>query len=444
MLLRDAGNVLGALAAGQRIANNSRAWPHRALFPLPLLLHKHVPCLDSGAPLPPRPVPETPGDGAPVPTNVLASLERSLPEGGDQPGSENGAAAGGNSSGSGGGGATANAVPAAKPKAATASSSSKDPSSKAVIEWAAECACHGPAPSFRALLVSPPTRPSTTNSASSLRSNNTSVDLRVMAVRGSGGSCAAPAALLEGGLAKPAVPAALEWLENHSAAIRSALKSLHAPVLPSEYAAAHDFLVTKKQRQPEDVDASMELLEEMGDQRRERRAAEADARGDKRLPLKLPLLAFCATGTNAKGRYAAVEVVPPFTLARWGMRQHSARFEQAEAAGSAKANRLLTNSNSSSSSSGSGSRAGTPRGGGGENGLVARNEDPESPQAIERSLLADCVAVDVVVDPLVRQQVREAAFEAIGDLDKSEFAEPDKEVNMIVLVVAVAVFDIAL
>jgi len=127
------------------------------------------------------------------------------------------------------------------------------------------------------------------------------------------------------------------------------------------------------------------------------------------------------------------------------MRQHSARFEQAEAAGSAKANRLLTNSNSSSSSSsGSGSRAGTPRGGGGENGLVARNEDPESPQAIERSLLADCVAVDVVVDPLVRQQVREAAFEAIGDLDKSEFAEPDKEVNMMVLVVAVAVFDIAL
>lgn len=75
---------------------------------------------------------------------------------------------------------------------------------------------------------------------------------------------------------------------------------------------------------------------------------------------------------------------------------------------------------------------------------MARNEDPESPQAIERSLLADCVAVDVVVDPLVRQQVREAAFEAIGDLDKSEFAEPDKEVNMMVLVVAVAVFDIAL
>jgi hypothetical protein len=262
----------------------------------------------------------------------------------------------------------------------------------------------------------------------------------VVAVRGSGGSCAAPAALLEGGLAKPAVPAALEWLENHTAAIRSALKSLHAPVLPSEYAAAHDFLVAKKKRQPDDVEASMELLEEMGDQRRERRAAEADARGDKRLPLKLPLLAFCATGTNAKGRYAAVEVVPPFTLARWGMRQHSARFEQAEAAGSAKANRLLTNSNSSSSSSGSGNRAGTPRGGGGENGLVARNEDPESPQAIERSLLADCVAVDVVVDPLVRQQVREAAFEAIGDLDKSEFAEPDKEVNMMVLV-AVALFE---
>jgi len=412
VLLRDAGNFLGALAAGQRIANNSRAWPHRALFPVPLLLHKHVPCLDSGASLPPRPLPESSGDGAAVPANVLAALERSLPEAGEQQGSQSGAAAASSS----GSGAAANSTPAKAKAATAASSSSKDLSSKAVVEWAAECACRGPAPSFRALLVSKSTRASRSS-----RSSKTAVDLRAVAVRGCGGSCAAPAILLEGGLAKPAIPATLEWLENNTSAIQRAFKSLHEPLLPSEYAQAHEFLVSKKKRQPDDVDASMELLEDMGDQRREQRNAEADARGDKRLPLKLPLLAFCATGTNAKDRYAAAEVVAPFTLARWGMRQHAARFEKTEAVGSAKANRLVTHN---SSSSNSGSRSGTPS----NEGLVV--DDPESPQAIERSHLADSVAVDVVVDPLVRQQVRESAFEAIGDLDKCEFAEPDKEVSV--------------
>ena len=45
VLLRDGSNFLGALAAAERITSNTRAWPHRELCPLPLVLTKEVLCV---------------------------------------------------------------------------------------------------------------------------------------------------------------------------------------------------------------------------------------------------------------------------------------------------------------------------------------------------------------------------------------------------------------
>lgn len=48
LVLSDAGNVLGALGLACRIFENDDAWPHRDIFPLPLLVHKRVAVMDAG------------------------------------------------------------------------------------------------------------------------------------------------------------------------------------------------------------------------------------------------------------------------------------------------------------------------------------------------------------------------------------------------------------
>lgn len=47
VLLRDAANTLAALSSAGRIFDDTDVWPHREVFPLPLVLAKRVEVLDA-------------------------------------------------------------------------------------------------------------------------------------------------------------------------------------------------------------------------------------------------------------------------------------------------------------------------------------------------------------------------------------------------------------
>ena len=47
MLLRDAANTLAALSSAARIYDDLDVWPHRDVFPLPLVLAKRVGVFDA-------------------------------------------------------------------------------------------------------------------------------------------------------------------------------------------------------------------------------------------------------------------------------------------------------------------------------------------------------------------------------------------------------------
>ena len=138
--------------------------------------------------------------------------------------------------------------------------------------------------------------------------------------------------------------------------------------------------------------------------------------------VRLPLLAFCATGTGLDP-YRAVEVGTPFGLARWGVAQHAAAFvghgsSSAHAPGAAKAGSLVAARQAAAAAAAEAAEEDAWAEEGWEeeewvdpdaspSGDTDQGPspvlDPLSPAGIERGLLADCVIVDIVADTHLAQ-----------------------------------------
>ena len=325
--------------------------------------------------------------------------------------------------------------------------------------------------SFRALLAPPPPKPGEDPG------KPRSLSVRAVACRGHG-AMGPPEEVIASGVATAAAPGLLRWCGDNARGLGQLLHGLREPLPPNDFFEAHDFLSERKLVGENDFTCRMRVLEEMGSMRAAKREEQLRERNG-RPPLRLPLLAFCATGTGANP-YAAVEIAPPFALARWGMAHHAAQFDgyssgTAHAPGTAPAGSLVAARQAAAaaaaeaadadeaaeweeegweeewpvveeersfegsrqgSKSGSrfasrqGSREGSREGsrqGSRQGSRGGRALDPESPAGIERSLLGDAVCVDLVGDPLLAQLDRAAKFNAIGDVARTEFPSEERE-----------------
>ena len=219
------------------------------------------------------------------------------------------------------------------------------------------------------------------------------------------------------------------------------LHSLRAPLPAVEYDEAHKFLVGRGLREESDRSVSLELLEEMASIAQESRNEHLANTG---VPMR-PLLAWCVRGSDPVGGvYTPSEVAPPFALCRWAMRpdpRSTAGANNAEgggggggggaaaaaggAAGEASKGRAAAverSSTSTSTTSTSTSRPGTAASNagsavGGRSRPATAIDDETSPaalEALELGLLADSVAVDLILDTGASQMEREQLFNMTG------------------------------